>query len=113
MGERHPQQHAGEDTTMTLILNVTSNPEHVAALEHSATLHGQQDAEEDYADARRYLELLHFNMDEWITGAATAATDQAFGDSTADDPTMARALYGAAFTAAYRVTMQHLEQQGG
>ena len=98
---------------MTLILNVTSNPEHVAALEHSATLHGQREAEEDYADARRYLDLLHFDMEEWITGAAMADTDRAFGKIIADDPAAVRAIYRDAFTSACRVTMQHLEQQGG
>jgi hypothetical protein len=97
---------------MTLDLNVTSNPEHVAALEHSATLHGQEEAAEDYADARRYLDLLHFDMEEWIAGAAMADTDRAFDDITADDPAAARAIYRDAFTSAYRATMQCLEQQG-
>ena len=96
---------------MSLILSITSNPEHRTLWEQLATLHGQQEAESDYADASRYLDLPHFDLNGWIAREATQETERALAGITVDDPAAARAIYRAAFSAAYRATVQHLEQR--
>jgi hypothetical protein len=100
-----------EGSTVSLILNVTSNPEHRALWEHLATLHGQQEAENDYADARRYLDFQHFDLEGWIAREATEETERALAGITVEDPAAASAIYRAAFSAAYRARVQHLDQR--
>lgn len=97
--------------TVSLMLNVTSNPEHRALWEQLATLHGQQEAENDYVDARRYLDLQYFDLEEWIARKATEETERALAGITVDDPAAASKSYCAAFSAAYRATVQRLERR--
>jgi len=80
-------------------------------LEQLAALHGQHEAEDDYADGRRYLDFQHFDLEGWIVSATAAQTERTFGNIVADNPEAARTIYRAAFTAAYRATVQRLEQQ--
>jgi hypothetical protein len=93
------------------LLNVVTDLQDIRTLELLAAIHGQEEAEADYVEGSRYLDLRSFDMEGWLNLVATDETERALASVATNDPAVARVRYCAAFTIAYRATMQGLVRQ--
>jgi hypothetical protein len=92
-------------------LNELTDLQDIRTLEDLAALHGQQEAETDYVEGSRNLDLRSFDLEGWLSLVATDETGRALMSIATNDPVVAKGRYCAPFTTAYRATMQRLVRQ--